>query len=184
MVEPRRLYYLGDITLTFHPGPSSMVAPGLTQIGKAELRWTTNHALANWVKANYGAQNAQNKFVTATVSPQPILGFSGVYMAGVDGNNYSFTDFRTSEELITALEDPDERDDAIISLGERKAKGATSALLKCADDSKSKTREYAVDALGEIGGEDAVRKLREVAEKDPDANVRKKAAEALKKAAK
>jgi len=176
----RRAYVLGDITVEMNF--ESATYPG--EAGSAAVKWSKDERLAAWFTANYLRKAPSARFVTVEVAPRPILPFHGAAMkAFSDGNYYSFSDFRTDGELISAVkdpkDDPGDRANAIGELGSRRSRAAVGPLTACLTDPEPKIRERAIEALGKIGGEDAVRALKEVAAGNGDASLRNKAGKAL-----
>ena len=174
-------YVLGDITVELISDSGMVVG---NQAGSAVLQWSKDGKLAPWFAASYLRKASPDRFVATDVPPKPILAFKGIILhAFADGNDYSMSDFRTDQELISAINDPKDdlgdRQNAIRELGNRKSKAAVSSLLKCLDDPELKIREATIEALGKIGGEDATKALKDVAAGNPDEGLRSKALQAL-----
>ena len=87
-----------------------------------------------------------------------------------------------SQFLIASLLDPDNRALAARYLGELRAVSATIPLLRLLDAADPHIRAAAATSLGEIGSDEALPRLREIALNDPESFVRSWAIVAVGKA--
>lgn len=111
--------------------------------------------------------------------PERAARLSAVFAMGRSG------DARWSKEILAALDasDAELRLQAIWAAGEAEVEEAVGKLKKVARDGKSAERQAAVESLGRIGGKPAGEALLQVAERDPDPEVRQAATIALEELA-